>query len=185
VKVGVLASGTGSNLEAILEADIPVVVVVTDRPCRALEVAEQAGVAAELVQRMSFGDDFDRDAYTHQVVEALKRHEVELVVMAGFGTIIPSVATAYPGKVLNTHPALLPSFKGWHAVKEALEMGVKVTGVTVHIATEEVDAGPILAQEAVPVLPGDTEETLHARIKDVERRLYPDTIRKVIEGTLP
>jgi phosphoribosylglycinamide formyltransferase-1 len=181
----VLVSGTGSNLESILEADIPVVVVVTDRPCRAVEVAEQAGVAAELVQRMSFGKDFDRDAYTHQVVEALKRHEVELVVMAGFGTIVPGVATAYPGKVLNTHPALLPSFKGWHPVKEALEMGVKVTGVTVHIATEEVDAGPILAQEAVPVLPGDTEETLHARIKVVERRLYPDTIRKVIEGTLP
>jgi phosphoribosylglycinamide formyltransferase-1 len=185
MRVGVLASGTGSNLEAILEAGIPVVVVITDRQCRALEVAEQAGVAAELVQRMSFGNDFDRDAYTHQVVEALKRHEVELVVMAGFGTIVPSVATAYPGKVLNTHPALLPSFKGWHPVKEALETGVKVTGVTVHIATEEVDAGPILAQEAVPVLPGDTEETLHARIKDVERRLYPDTIRNVIEGKLP
>jgi phosphoribosylglycinamide formyltransferase-1 len=185
VKVGVLASGTGSNLEAILQAGIPVVVVITDRPCRALEVAAEAGVAGELVQRMSFGKDFDREAYTHQVVEALKRHEVELVVMAGFGTIIPSVATAYPGKVLNTHPALLPAFKGWHVVRDALEAGVKITGVTVHIATEEVDAGPILAQEAVPVLPGDTEDTLHARIKDVERRLYPDTIRKVIEGQLP
>lgn len=185
MRVGVLASGTGSILEAILESGIPVVAVIADRPCRALEIAERAGVPAELVQRMSFGKDFDRDAYTHQVVEALKRHEVELVVMAGFGTIIPAVAGAYPGRVLNTHPALLPAFKGWHVVKDALEYGVKVTGVTVHIATEEVDAGPILAQEAVPVLPGDTEETLHERIKSVERTLYPDTIRKVIEGTLP
>ncbi|HZQ84007.1 MAG TPA: phosphoribosylglycinamide formyltransferase [Acidimicrobiales bacterium] len=185
MRVGVLASGTGSILEAILESGIPVVAVIADRPCRALEIAEQAGVPAELVQRMSFGKDFDRDAYTHQVVEALKRHEVELVVMAGFGTIIPAVAAAYPGRVLNTHPALLPAFKGWHVVKDALEYGVKVTGVTVHIATEEVDAGPILAQEAVPVLPGDTEEMLHERIKSVERALYPDTIRKVIEGTLP
>ena len=185
MNVGVLASGTGSNLEAILEAGIAVVVVIADRPCRALEVAAEAGVAAELVERMSFGNDFDREAYTHQVVEALKRPDVELVVMAGFGTIIPAVAGAYPGKVLNTHPALLPAFKGWHVVRDALEAGVKITGVTVHIATEEVDAGPILAQEAVSVLPGDTEETLHARIKDVERRLYPDTIRKVIEGKLP
>ena len=185
MKVGVLASGTGSIQEAILEAGIPVVVVIADRPCRALEIAEQAGVAAELVQRMSFGKDFDRDAYTHQVIEALKRHDVELVVMAGFGTIIPAVAGAYPGRVLNTHPALLPAFPGWHSVKDALDYGVKVTGVTVHIATEEVDAGPILAQEAVPVLAGDTEETLHERIKRVERRLYPETIRQVIEGTLP
>ncbi|MBV9664929.1 MAG: phosphoribosylglycinamide formyltransferase [Actinobacteria bacterium] len=185
MNVGVLASGTGSNLESILEAGIPVVVVIADRPCRALEVAEQAGVASELVQRTSFGKDFDRDAYTHQVIEALKRHDVELVVMAGFGTIIPAVAGAYPGRVLNTHPALLPAFPGWHSVKEALDRGVKLTGVTVHIATEEVDAGPILAQEAVAVLPGDTEDTLHERIKEVERRLYPDTIRQVIEGTLP
>jgi len=185
VRVGVLASGTGSNLEAILEDAIPVAVVVADRPCRALDVAGQAGVTAELVQRVSFGPDFDRDAYSHQVVDALKRHEVELVVMAGFGTIVPGVARAFPGMVLNTHPALLPSFKGWHPVRDALEAGVKVTGITVHIATEEVDAGPILAQAAVEVRPGDTEESLHERIKQVERRLYPDTIRRVIEGSLP
>src|SRR6476469_3416118 len=102
--------------------------------------------------------------------------------MAGFGTIVPAVAGAYPGRVLNTHPALLPAFKGWHPVKEALEYGVKVTGCTVHLATEEVDAGPILAQEAVPVLPDDTEESLHERIKDVERRLYPQTIREFISS---
>jgi phosphoribosylglycinamide formyltransferase-1 len=88
---------------------------------------------------------------------------------------------AYEGRIINTHPALLPAFPGWHAVRDALEAGVKVTGVTVHIATLEVDAGPILAQASVPVLPGDDEETLHERIKDVERRLYPATINAIIE----
>jgi phosphoribosylglycinamide formyltransferase 1 len=88
---------------------------------------------------------------------------------------------AYAGRVLNTHPALLPAFPGWHAVRDALAYGVKVTGTTVHVATGEVDAGPILAQEAVPVEPGDTEETLHERIKVVERRLYPATIRQFLD----
>ena len=180
-----LASGSGTNLEAILEADLPVVVVIVDRPCRATEVASQHGIAAEMVERVSFGKDFDREAYTHQVIDALKRHEVDVVVMAGFGTVIPAIAAAYPGKVLNTHPALLPAFKGWHAVRDALAAGEKLTGVTVHIATEEVDAGPILAQEAVPVLPGDTEETLHERIKTVERWLYPQTIQRFIKGDRP
>ncbi|HVM02975.1 MAG TPA: formyltransferase family protein, partial [Acidimicrobiales bacterium] len=87
---------------------------------------------------------------------------------------------AFPGRVLNTHPALLPAFPGWHAVEEALAAGVKVTGCTVHVATEDVDAGPILAQEAVPVLPGDTVESLHERIKEVERRLYPRTLRELL-----
>ena len=176
-----LASGSGTNLQAILETDLPVVVVIADRPCKALDIANDAGVAAELVERESFKKDFDRDAYTHRVVDALKRHEVDVVVMAGFGTILSqAVHDAYPMRILNTHPALLPSFKGWHAVDDALEYGVKITGVTVHIATLETDAGPILAQEAVPVLPGDTKETLHERIKAVERRLYPDTIREFI-----
>ena len=176
-----LASGSGTNLQAILEADLPVVVVIADRPCNALDIAEQAGVTAELVERESFKKDFDRDAYTHRVVDALKRHDVGVVVMAGFGTILSQVVhDAYPMRILNTHPALLPSFKGWHAVEDALAYGVKLTGVTVHIATLETDAGPILAQEAVPVLPGDTKDTLHERIKAVERRLYPDTIREFI-----
>jgi phosphoribosylglycinamide formyltransferase-1 len=177
----VLASGSGTNLEAILEADLPVAVVVVDRPCRALEVAEQSGVPAQLVERRSFGKDFDRVAYTEQVVDVLRAHGVELVVMAGFGTVLDKpVHDAYPGRILNTHPALLPAFRGWHAVEEALAAGVKVTGCTVHVATLEVDDGPILAQEAVPVLPHDTVESLHERIKAVERRLYPATIAEVI-----
>ena len=179
-----LASGSGTILESILEHGIPVEVVVADRPCRALEVADNAGVAAELVERESFGKRFDRAAYAERVVEVLRKYDVELAVMAGFGTIVPGVSRAFPNRLLNTHPALLPAFKGWHPVKDALEAGVKVTGWTVHIAIEEVDAGPILAQEAVPVLPADTEETLHERIKEVERRLYPEVIRKVIDGEI-
>ena len=176
-----LASGSGTILEAILDSGLDVGVVVVDRPCRAMEVAAGAGVEAELVQRPTFGPDFDRLEYTHRVTEALERREVELVAMAGFGTILEKpLFDAYAGRILNTHPALLPAFPGWHAVEEALEAGVKVTGCTVHLATVEVDAGPILAQDAVPVLPSDTVETLHERIKEVERRLYPATIHEFL-----
>ncbi|HLY84571.1 MAG TPA: phosphoribosylglycinamide formyltransferase [Acidimicrobiales bacterium] len=183
MRLGVLASGSGTILQAVLDAGLPVSVVIVDRPCRALDVADAAGVPAELVERDSYGPDFDRVAYTHRVVDALKRHEVDVVPMAGFGTILgSSIHDAYPGRILNTHPALLPAFKGWHAVEDALAAGVKVTGCTVHVATEGVDEGPILAQEAVPVLPGDTKETLQERIKVVERRLYPDTIRSFIDA---
>ena len=121
--------------------------------------------------------------FTHQVVDALQRHEVELVAMAGFMTILEKpIFDAFPGRVLNTHPSLLPSFRGAHPVEEALAAGVKVTGCTIHIAVPDVDAGPILAQEAVPVLADDTTDTLHERIKDVERRLYPQTIKELIAG---
>ena len=184
MKVGVLASGSGTILAAILEAAIPVEVVVADRPCKALDVSEAKRVPAELVERESFGKSFDRTAYTQRVVDVLRKYEVGLVVIAGFGTVVPALATAFPNRALNTHPALLPAFKGWHAVREALAAGVTETGCTVHVVTEEVDSGPILAQEAVPVLPQDTEETLHERIKEVERRLYPEVIRKVIEGEI-
>ena len=186
MRIGVLASGSGTILEAILGAGIPVEVVVVDRPCRATEVAQGHGVPAVLVERTSFGKDFDRLAYTNEVIDALEAHAVELVVMAGFGTIFEkTMFDAYEGRILNTHPALLPAFPGWHAVRDALAAGVKVTGVTVHVATLEVDAGPILAQAAVPVLPDDDEESLHERIKEVERTLYPDTIKAIIErGTV-
>jgi phosphoribosylglycinamide formyltransferase-1 len=177
-RLAVLASGSGTVLEAILAAGLPVCAVLADRPCRALKVAEQAGVPAELVERRSFGAGFDRGAYTRQLVEALRRHRADVVAMAGFGTVLgPAMFEAFGGRVLNTHPALLPAFKGWHAVADALAAGVAVTGTTVHIATEDVDGGPVLAQEEVPVFPGDTEETLHERIKSVERRLYPATIK--------
>ena len=176
-RIGVLASGGGTNLQAILDAGLPVVAVVVDRPCGATAVAEAAGVPAELVSRQP-----DRVAFTHAIVDAMERHDVELVVMAGFMTILEKpVFDAFAGRVLNTHPSLLPSFRGGHAVEEALAAGVKVTGCTVHVATLEVDSGPILAQEAVPVLPDDTAETLHERIKEVEHRLYPATILAFIK----
>jgi phosphoribosylglycinamide formyltransferase-1 len=182
LSVGVLASGTGSNLDAICDAGIPVVVVVVDRQCAALDVAARHGVASVVVERRSFGPDFDRVAYTEDVVDVLRSHDVELVAMAGFMTVLEKpLFDAFEGRVLNTHPALLPAFKGAHAVRDALEHGVKVTGCTVHVATMELDAGPILAQEAVPVLAGDDEAALHERIKVVERRLYPETIRQIID----
>src|SRR5690606_15449199 len=107
------------------------------------------------VERTDFGPDFDRVVYTHRVVDVLERYEVDLVAIAGFGTILSKpFVDAFSGRAVNTHPALLPSFKGWHAVRDALDFGVKVTGCTVHLVIEDVDAGPILAQEAVPVLPG-------------------------------
>jgi phosphoribosylglycinamide formyltransferase 1 len=181
LNLGVLASGSGTILEAILAAGLVVTVVVGDRPCRALDVAAAAGVPAELVERHSFGPRFDRQAYTDRVVRALAPYKLDVLAMAGFGTILgPMLIEAYPGRVLNTHPALLPAFKGWHAVRDALAAGASVTGTTVHIATGVVDEGPILAQREVPVLPGDTEQSLHERVKSVERQLYPQTIKDFI-----
>jgi phosphoribosylglycinamide formyltransferase 1 len=180
-RLAVLASGSGTLLQAMLGEGLTPVIVVADRPCRALAVAAEHGVPSELVERTEWGATFDRAAYGERLVKVLRAHHVDVVAMAGFGTVVPGLATAFPGRVLNTHPALLPAFKGWHAVRDALALGVKVTGTTVHVATEAVDEGPILAQEAVVVLPDDTEETLHERIKQVERRLYPATIRQFIE----
>lgn len=182
VEIAILASGSGTILDAMVDAELPIALVVTDRPCRALDIAANRGVPAILVARSSFGADFDREAYTKELVATLEEHGVELVVMAGFGTVLSAAAfEAYPGRIVNTHPALLPSFKGWHAVRDALAYGVKVTGCTVHVATLEVDHGPILAQEAIAVLPEDTEATLHERIKAVERRLYVQTVRDIVE----
>jgi phosphoribosylglycinamide formyltransferase-1 len=179
----VLASGSGTILDAMLAERLPIAVVIVDRSCGAVAIAEAGGVPVEIVERASFGRDFDRVAYTHQVVDALVRHDIDLVAMAGFGTVLEKpIHDAYPDRIVNTHPALLPAFKGWHAVEEALAAGVKVTGCTVHLAHLEVDEGPILAQEAVPVFPDDTVETLHERIKEVERRLYPEVLRSLIEA---
>ncbi|HEY5271719.1 MAG TPA: phosphoribosylglycinamide formyltransferase [Acidimicrobiales bacterium] len=181
MQIAVLASGTGSLLEALLEADLPIAVVLVDRHCRAEEIAAKAGLPVAVVVRKDFSSAFDREGFTHEVVSALAPFRVDLVVMAGFGTILATpIHAAYPARILNTHPALLPAFKGWHAVDEALAAGVKVTGCTVHVAELEVDEGVILAQEAVPVLPDDTAESLHERIKIVERKLYPETIRAAL-----
>jgi phosphoribosylglycinamide formyltransferase-1 len=180
--VAVLVSGTGSILDAMIDAGVPVALVAADRPCRGLTIAADAGIATALVERERFDAAFDRDAYSRQLAEVLVSHRVDLVAMAGFGTVLTQpMQDAFGGRLLNTHPALLPSFKGWHAVRDALAYGVKVTGCTVHVAGLDVDTGRILAQEAVAVLDGDTESSLQERIKEVERRLYPATIHRIIE----
>lgn len=177
-----LASGTGTILGAILEAGIAVDVVLVDRACGAEKLGADAGVPVEVTARDSFGPDFDRAAYTERVIAALRAHGVTTVAMAGFGTILaPRFFEVFGGRVLNTHPALLPAFPGWHAVADALAAGARVTGCTVHLATAAVDDGPILAQARVPIEAADTEATLHERIKVAERRLYPETIRQFLQ----
>ncbi len=183
MRLAVLASGSGTLLDAILTARLPVEVVVVDRPCAAQAVAARFAKPCALIERTDFGPTFDRERYTKLLVETLERAGIDLVVMAGFGTVLGEAAFgAFPNRIINTHPALLPAFKGWHAVPQALAAGVKVTGCTVHVATLEVDTGPILAQEAVAVLPDDDEASLHERIKAVERRLYVETIAAVVEN---
>jgi len=186
MSLAVLVSGTGSILDAMVEAGLPVDLVVSDRPCTAVTRAAGHDVEVIVLHRSSFGDDFDRDGYSALLADRLSERRVTLVAMAGFGTILGQpFHDRFAGRVLNTHPALLPAFPGWHGVRDALAAGVDVTGCTVHQATLKVDAGPILAQEEVVVRPGDDETSLHERIKVVERRLYVDTLWAVLDGVIP
>ncbi|WP_454231986.1 phosphoribosylglycinamide formyltransferase [Mycolicibacterium fortuitum] len=175
----VLASGTGSLLASLLAAavdDYParVVAVGTDRRCAAVDIAAAAGVPSYTVR---FGDYADRSAWDTALTEATAEHRPDLVVSAGFMKILGGqFLSRFPGRVVNTHPALLPAFPGAHAVPEALAYGVRVTGCTVHLVDSGMDTGPILAQQAVEVLDDDSEETLHERIKVVERRLLVDVL---------
>ncbi len=175
----VLASGTGSLLESVLEAavgDYParVVAVGTDRDCRALEIAEAASLPGYTVR---LGDHSDRQAWDTAITEATAAHQPDLVVSAGFMKIFgPQFLSRFPGRVVNTHPALLPAFPGAHAVPDSLAYGVRVTGCTVHLVDAGMDTGPILAQEAVTVLDDDDEAALHERIKVVERRLLVEVL---------
>ena len=179
--IAVLVSGSGTILEAILAHGVPVALVAADRPCGGLERAAATGVPTLEAFRCSFGPDFDRDGYSARLTRSLAVTGIDLVAMAGFGTILgPSAHDAYGGRIINTHPALLPAFPGWHAVRAALDARVTRTGCTIHVAGLEVDTGPILAQEEVPVLPSDDEVTLHERIKAVERRLYPQTLSAIL-----
>ncbi len=181
MRIAVLASGSGTLLDAICGDGIDVALVVVDRDCLAIDVAEKYGVPTVLIERI-FGRDFDRRGFTERVVDLLRSRDIDLVVMAGWLTIFDQpMFDAFADRILNTHPALLPAFPGMHAPRQALEYGAKVTGCTIHVATPAVDDGPILAQEAVPIYPGDTEDTLAERIKKVERRLYPDVVRRLME----
>ena len=175
----VLASGTGSLLASLLDAavdDYPgrVVAVGADRDCKALDIAATASVPTYTVR---LGDYPDRAAWDAAITDATAAHEPDLVVSAGFMKILgPQFLSRFLGRVVNTHPALLPAFPGAHAVPASLAYGVKVTGCTVHLVDAGTDTGPILAQEAVPVLDDDDEATLHERIKVVERRLLVDVL---------
>jgi len=181
--VVVLASGTGSLLAALLDAaegDYParVVAVGVDRDCRALEIATEASVPTFTVR---LADHLGREAWDAALTDATAAHAPDLVVSAGFMKILgPRFLARFTGRIINTHPALLPAFAGMHAVADALDYGVKVTGATVHLVDAGVDTGPILAQQAVPVLDGDDERTLHDRIKIVERRLLVDVVAAVV-----
>lgn len=178
-RVVVLASGTGSLLQSLLEAavgDYParVVAVGVDRDCRAATIAAEAGIPSFIVR---LGDHPDRQAWDAAITEATAVHAPDLIVSAGFMKILGAeFLSRFPGRVVNTHPALLPSFPGAHAVPDALAYGVKVTGCTVHVVDAGMDTGPILAQEALAVRDGDDDETLHERIKTVERRLLVDVL---------
>ncbi len=187
MRLGVLASGSGSNLQAILDGcangSIPaqVAVVICNVPgAKALQRAEAARVPTVLLDHKQFGS---RDDYDRAVVAELHRHRVELVCLAGFMRLIgPVLLTEFQNKILNIHPSLLPAFPGLHAVRQALAARVRVSGCTVHVVDQRTDSGPILIQAAVPVLDGDTEETLAARILRQEHRSYPRAIALWAEG---
>ena len=187
--IAVLVSGSGTNLQAILDASATpgysadVVVVISDRPgVEALDRAAAAGVATEVVAWDAYDDRHD---FTVACCDAASVHDAGALVLAGFMRILDPVAvTRFPNRILNTHPALLPAFPGAHAVPQALAHGVKLTGVTIHFVDEEVDHGPIIFQEAVPVREGDTEADLQSRIKAVEHRRYPEVIDAFAAGRL-
>lgn len=189
IRIGVLVSGRGSNLQALLDAcredriDGRVVAVLSDSPeAYALERARQAGVEAIFVDPAAFAS---RHAYDAALADTLKALEVDLVVLAGFMRLVKKpFLDAFPGRVINVHPALLPAFKGLEAQRQAIEYGAKVAGATVHFVTLGMDEGPIILQVAVPVLEDDTVETLSARILEQEHRILPEAVQLFSLGKL-
>jgi phosphoribosylglycinamide formyltransferase-1 len=186
-RLGVLISGRGSNLQAIIDAvrdrrlDATIAVVVSDRADAAgLVRARHAGIDAI---HLNPRDHADRHAYDSAIVEMLRQHQVGLVCLAGFMRLVGRpLLDAFPNRILNIHPSLLPAFRGLDAQRQALEHGVRVSGATVHFVVEELDAGPIVLQAAVPVHEDDTVETLAARILVEEHRIYPEAIGLVLDG---
>jgi phosphoribosylglycinamide formyltransferase-1 len=189
VRAGALISGRGSNLQAILERiasgrlDCRVALVVSNRPeAPGLAVARDHGVATTVIDHRRFAE---RDAFDAAVVEALQGAGVELVLLAGFDRLVGRrFIDAFPHRIMNIHPALLPSFKGLHAQRQALEYGVKIAGATVHFVDEHTDHGPIIVQGAVPVEADDDEESLGRRILAVEHEIYSDAIQLFAQGRL-
>ncbi|RMH09180.1 MAG: phosphoribosylglycinamide formyltransferase [Nitrospirae bacterium] len=193
VRIGVLASGRGSNLQAIIDAinagtiTAQLAVVISNKVnAYALERARRHGIADIFLDPASVADQPNpREAYDRKIFEVLKSYQVELVLLAGYMRIVtPILIQAYPWRIMNIHPSLLPAFPGLQAQKQALDWGVKITGCTVHFVTEGVDEGPIIVQAAVPVVEGDTVETLSERILAHEHQIYPLAVQWYVEGRL-
>ncbi len=189
LKLGVLASGSGTNLQAIIDASekgeisAKVVVVISDnKNAYALIRAKKHHIPAILVDRRKFSSQSD---YEKEILSYLKKHKVDLVILAGYMRIAgKTIIQKYRNKIMNIHPALLPSFVGLSAWKQAIDYGVKVSGVTVHLVDEGMDTGPIILQEAVPVNFDDTPEILHHRLQQKEHQIYPRAIQLFAEGKL-
>lgn len=186
LKIGVLVSGGGTNLQAIIDASraglpVEVVKVVASRPdAFGIERARTAGIPVLVMNREAYAD---REAADALIARELSQAGASYVVMAGYmRKVTPVLLEAFPDRVVNLHPALLPAFKGAHAIEEAFEAGVKVTGVTVHFANEDYDRGPIIAQKAVPVFEDDTLDTLEARVHEAEYELYPEVLGLLAAG---
>ncbi len=193
LRVGVLVSGRGSNLQAIIDAieagklTARIAAVISNKKdAQALERARRHGLTEVFLDPAPYKDRPDgREAYDRAVLEVLQKHDVGLVALAGYMKIVTRVLIdAYPNRIMNIHPSLLPSFPGLKAQQQALDWGVKASGCTVHFVTEGVDTGPIIRQAAVPVQEGDTAETLEARILVEEHRIYPEAIQLFAEGRL-
>ena len=186
-RLGVLISGRGSNLQAIIDAvadgrlDASIAVVVSNKPnAGGLERASAAGIETAVLEHTAYDS---REAYDLTLVETLGRYQVDLVCLAGFMRLLsPVIIDAFPNRILNVHPSLLPAFPGMHGQTQAIEYGTKVAGATVHIVTPELDAGPIVLQATVPVEDDDTPESLAARILEQEHRIYPEAIGLVLAG---
>ena len=184
--VAVFVSGAGTNLQAIIDANISaanIAVVLSNKPdAFALDRALNHGIQVEVVDHKEFDG---REAFEAEIIERLSKYDIDLVVLAGFMRILtPYFVNNYKDRIINLHPALLPSFPGMHTAKQALEYGVKITGVTVHFVDDGVDTGPIILQTTVPVDDNDTEETLLEKIHREEHRIFPEAVRLFCEGRL-
>jgi phosphoribosylglycinamide formyltransferase 1 len=187
-RVAVLISGRGSNMTALIEAakaqDYPaeIALVISNRPgAPGLGHAREAGIATAIIDHAPFGED--REAFERALDEELRAHRIDVVCLAGFMRVLTSwFVKRWQGRMLNIHPALLPQFKGLDTHRRALAAGVQEHGATVHFVVSEVDCGPIVAQERVPVLESDTEQTLAARVLEAEHRIYPQALRALAEG---
>ncbi len=180
--LAVFVSGTGTLLEAIIDSGLPIDLVIADRPCKAIEIARKRNIKTVILERTDFSKSFDRKLYSQKLFDIVTQYNINVIAMAGFMTILSvDFFKNYKGVIINSHPSLLPDFKGHNAVEQALSAGIKKTGCTIHRATAKVDTGEVLAQAEVDILATDTKETLHERIKQKERALYPRVLRSILK----